>query len=140
MYTDRTNVNSLFGTFTVDRATGLADITNINDDAIYDKILRDPEYKNIEQDILSAGIKLNMKIAPRVYINEKNADLADISVKLRNIFRSKMALYMSYGFSQKESEAKAKAATKQEEMELMKLHKFKFPKDVEQLNIFQNKF
>lgn len=135
IYKNRTNVNSLFGTYDVNRTTGLVDATNINDLSIYDYVLRSPDVKNLGQDIYDTKNKLNMKFKPAKYIKKKNDDLAEISIRLRDVFKDKYKLYLEYGYSQKQAQQKAKEAVDMEEKELLKLHKVRFPKEANELNL-----
>jgi len=135
IYTDRTNVNSLFGTYTVSQEFGTVDATNINDESIYDYVLRSPDVKNLGQDLYTTSSKLNMKYAPVDYITAKNGELAIIAVRLREVFKDKYRLYLEFGHSQKQAQQKAKEAVNAEEKELLKLHKLRFPKEANELNL-----
>ena len=133
IFTDRPDVNSLFGTFTPSSTNMTIDATNINNNNVYDYILRDPGIRELQQDILQVQTNMDIKFNPSEYINNKNLDLQTITRKLRDYFKVKFALYMSNGYSQKESEKKAMEETNRERESLMKLHKRSFPKEVDQL-------
>jgi hypothetical protein len=134
IFTDRPNVNSLFGAFSVSRTSIAVNATGITDDSVYDYILRDPGIRELQRDIEMAEINMNIKFAPEEYINEKNRHLQAISTNLRIYFRDKLTLYMKHGFSQNEAMKKATEATNKERELLMILHKRKFKKEVDQLN------
>lgn len=124
----RTNVNNLFGVYSITNDNSI-NIDMKETDDIYDYILRDNDVKNLGKDIEAVKRRTNMKLKKEDYLKEKNKELAEIYKKVSKRFKKKYIFYLSQGFSQNEAKKKAGEIAKQEETELLKVHKEKYPKE-----------
>lgn len=127
----RTDVKTVFGTYTIEKDS--VNPTLSADDSMYDYVLRDPQYKSIQNEIEQVSNNSNITMAPAQYIKDKNADILEIAAKLQSSYKADYINLLTQSFSQSEARKIALEQSAKRKEFLMSLHKKKFPKELSYL-------
>ena len=127
----RTNVKSVFGTYTIEQDA--TDVTFGADPTFYDYVLRDPQYKSIQNEIEQVANNSNIMMNPSQYIKDKNDDIIKIANKLKESYKADYIQLLEQSYTQSEARKMALEQSAKRKEFLMSLHKKKFPKELSYL-------
>lgn len=130
----RTDVKTVFGTYSIKRNEVAVELSN--DDSIYDYVLRDPQYKSLQNEIEQVSNNSDILMSPKDYLAKKNADLLSISDKLKDTYKTDFLSLLEQSYSQSEAKKIALEQSAKRKEFLMSIHKKKFPKE---LSYFKDK-
>lgn len=125
----REKVKTVFGTY--DIAEDSVDVNISRDTSVYDYILRDPQYKSLQNEIAQATNESMIQFNPQGYLVAKKADLKTISEELQTKLAADYKMLLEQSFTQSEAKKKALEQSAKRKDLLMEIHKRKFPKDVD---------
>lgn len=128
IFNKRTAVKSVFGTYTIkEDETDL--VFTPDDDSTYDFILRDPQYKSIQNEIVQAQNYSLIQFDPKTYLENKRKDIIDIADKLKAKYIEDFTQLLKESFTESEAKKMALEQSQKRKEFLMNIHKKKFPKD-----------
>lgn len=130
----RENVKSVFGTYTIE-----ADQIDVNFKsdpiAITDYILRDPQYKSLQNEIEQVHNNSLIQFDPKTYLENKRKDIERIALELQKQFTNDFSELLSKSYTQSEARKIATEQIQKKKEYFMNIHKKQFPKDISQLNL-----
>lgn len=127
----REKVQSVFGTYDIEEDK--TDIKFGADPSFYDYVLRDPQYKSIQNEIEQVANNSNIIMAPAQYMKDKNADIINIANKLKESYRADYIQLLTQSYTQSEARKIALEQSAKRKEFLMSIHKKKFPKELSYL-------
>ncbi len=124
----RTDVRSVFGTYTIPKNKVEVDGTNLNDGAIYDYLVRDKGKEGIQAKIMRSEKSVSAVATPIDFLTLKMQDLVGMVRTLKENSKTIFERYLNRNMPIKEAREKTRKDLDAKFMQLMKDHEEDFPK------------
>lgn len=124
----RTNVKSVFGTYSIKKDEVTVDGTNLQVDSIYDYLVRNGGKESIQARIQKSDKSTSAVATPLVYLDDKKKDLVAMVEILKKSAETTFTRYLNRNMSVKEAREKTRKDLDAKFMQLMKDHEEDFSK------------